>query len=74
MTVSLPTTISIGEGEGIVEVCVTLSAMEDTERNFDIALATKDDTGIEQGIININFRTNIFCSNKCFRLHVSFFC
>ena len=46
MTVSLPTVISIGEGEGMVEVCTSLSATEDTERNFDITLATKDDTGI----------------------------
>ncbi len=43
--VSIPTMLSVGEGDGIVQVCATLSTVEDTERNFTITLATSDSTG-----------------------------
>ncbi len=45
VAVSVPAMLSVGEGDGIVQVCATLSAMEDTERNFTITLATSDGTG-----------------------------
>ena len=45
VSVSLPAMVNVGEGEGMVEVCATLSAMEDTERNFMIILTAVDDTG-----------------------------
>ena len=67
MTVSLPNAINIGEGEGMVVVCATLSATEDTERSFTITLATEDDTGdllsmyIEHMMILCDF-----CRKKCF--------
>ena len=37
--------VSVGEGDGIVQVCATLSAVEATERDFTITLATSDGTG-----------------------------
>ena len=40
VTVSVPTMVSVGEGDGTVQVCATLTAIEDTERNFTIMLAT----------------------------------
>ena len=46
VTVSLPAMLRVNEGDGMVRVCVALSAMEDTERNFTIAIATNDGTGI----------------------------
>ena len=45
MTVSIPDTESVGEEDGMVQVCATLSAVEDTERTFTITLATSDGTG-----------------------------
>ncbi len=45
MTVSVPAMLSVGEGDGMVQVCGTLSAIEDTERNFTITLATSNGTG-----------------------------
>ena len=45
MTVSIPDMVSVGEEDGMVQVCATLSAVEDTERNFTITLATSDGTG-----------------------------
>ena len=35
----------VSEGDGIVKVCVTLMALQDTERNFNVTLITSDDTG-----------------------------
>ncbi len=46
MIVSVPAMLRVGEGDGMVRVCATLSAVEDTERNFTVALATTDGTGI----------------------------
>ena len=43
--VSIPDVVSVGEEDGMVQVCATLSAVNDTERNFAITLATSDDTG-----------------------------
>ena len=37
--------VSVGEGDGMVQVCATLSAVEDTETNSTITLATKDRSG-----------------------------
>ena len=48
VTVSVPATITIHEGDGIVQVCATLCAVENTERDFTITLATSDGTGTEK--------------------------
>ena len=45
MSVSLPAMARISEAIGMVEVCTTLSAMEDTERPFDVMVATDNGTG-----------------------------
>ncbi len=45
MVVFVPTLLSVGEGDGMVQACATLSTVEDTERNFTITLATSDGTG-----------------------------
>ena len=45
MSISLPIIVSVVEGERMVEVCATLSAMEGTERDLTIVFATGDDTG-----------------------------
>ncbi len=45
MTVSGLAMLSVGEGDGMVQVCVILSAVEDTERNVNISLSTSDGTG-----------------------------
>ena len=37
--------INITEGSGTVQVCVTISATDYTERSFGITLATSDGTG-----------------------------
>lgn len=37
--------ISLNEGDGIIQVCVMLSTVEISERDFIIALATNDGTG-----------------------------
>ncbi len=56
MTVSLPTTLSVGEGDGIVEVCATLSAIEDIEIDFNITLLASDETGmLKQGSLSYTY-------------------
>ena len=47
MAVSVPAMMSVAEGDGAVEVCVTLQsgATDDTERDFTVTLTTADDTG-----------------------------
>ena len=45
MAVSVPTMLSVGEGNGTVQVCILLSAMEDTERDFLVMLAASNGTG-----------------------------
>jgi hypothetical protein len=47
VTVSVPAMMSVGEGDGMVEVCVILSAINGTERNVTITLATGEDTGMQ---------------------------
>ncbi len=47
VSVSLPSTMSVDEGDGRVEVCTTLSgAAVATERDFMITLATSDGTAL----------------------------
>ena len=43
--VSVPAMSSVSEGDGAVQVCATLSVMEDTERDFVISVSTNDGTG-----------------------------
>ena len=38
-------TASVDEGEGMVEVCATLSTMVNTQRPFDVTLTTAGSTG-----------------------------
>ena len=47
ITVFIPAVVSVGEEDGMVQVCATLSALNDTERDFTITLAATggDDTG-----------------------------
>ncbi len=47
VTLNMIPLLSVGEGDGMVQVCATLSAIEDTERNITITLYTSDGTGIE---------------------------
>ena len=44
----MPATLSVKEGAGMVEVCVSLSVirMEETEREFTVTLDTESVTGI----------------------------
>lgn len=44
MTVSIPAAMSVNEGDGIVQVCITMLGI--TERDFMISLSTSDGTGI----------------------------
>jgi hypothetical protein len=37
--------MSVGEEGGMVQVCATLSAVNDTERNFTITLTTDNGSG-----------------------------
>lgn len=57
VTLSVPATVIVYERDEIVEVCATLSAVEETGRNFNFALATSDGTGQSAGenyiVINI---------------------
>ncbi len=47
VSVSLPSALSVGEGDGRVEVCATLSgAAVATERDFMITLATSNGTAL----------------------------
>ena len=69
MTITVPAMLRIGEGDGQVEVCVTLSAAEDTKRSLIVTLRTNDDTGITTInkycsfiiILNINL---LICSHE----------
>ena len=47
VTVSIPEEMSVGEEDLVmaVQVCATLSAVDDTERDFIITLATSDGMG-----------------------------
>ena len=50
VTVFVPAMVLSGEGDGTVRVCATLSALEDTQRDFNITLTTRDGTGIAQSL------------------------
>jgi tellurite resistance protein len=45
VTVSLDGDMSVSEDAATVQVCATLSAIEPTERDFNITVATSDGTG-----------------------------
>ena len=45
MAVSIPVMVSVGEGDGMVTVCATLSAVENTERSIMILIYTANETG-----------------------------
>jgi hypothetical protein len=44
--VSVPAMMSVSEGYGMVQICATLSAMNNTEGHFTITLATGDGSGM----------------------------
>lgn len=46
VTVSAPVVTHIDEGDGLVQICITLSVIESIERNFTVALATTFGTGM----------------------------
>ena len=59
VSVSVPAMVSVGEGDGMVQVCATLSAVEDTERNLTITVSTSDGTGeneiTQKDLMNTDF-------------------
>ena len=69
----VPAVVSVDEGDGMVQVCAELNAMEATQREFSVTLVTSDDSGM-----NIYDQQNIFypslniCSSKWNRLHCHF--
>ena len=48
VTVMVPAMVSVDEGgiRGVVQVCAELSAMEATQREFSVTLASSDGSGI----------------------------
>ena len=46
--------VSVGEGDGLVQVCATLSAVEATDIQITITLTISDGTGIYSNISNLN--------------------
>ncbi len=49
VTVFVPSMLIVNEEDGMVQVCATLSAVQITERNFTITLATSNGTGRWRG-------------------------
>ena len=45
MTLNIPSMIETREGNGVLEVCVTLIVKEPTQRDFNMSLMTSNDTG-----------------------------
>ena len=45
-TVSVPAVLSVAEGEGTVQVCVTLTTASNLAVDITVTLATSDGTGI----------------------------
>ena len=43
--VYIPTSIEVSEDEETVQLCVTLSTREPTERDFNVILVTSNNTG-----------------------------
>ncbi len=50
--VSVPAMLTVGEEDEMVQVCVTLSVVEDTERDLNMTLTTSDGIGIDNQIIH----------------------
>lgn len=46
LTVSIPAMTSVGEGDGMVQVCITLETFAPIARDFTVTLTASDDTGI----------------------------
>ena len=57
VTVMVPAMVSVDEGDGMVQVCAELNAMEATQREFSVTLTTSDDSGMK-----IYGQQNIFLS------------
>ena len=47
VTVSIPASMRVSEGEGMVQVCATLSAIESIQTNFLVSLSSTDNTGTD---------------------------
>ena len=45
VTVFIPDTLSVNEDGGALQVCTTLSAIETTEKDLNVSLATTTGTG-----------------------------
>ena len=45
VNVSIPAMLNINEEDRIIQVCITLSAVESIERDFIVTLVTSDGTG-----------------------------
>ena len=45
-TVSVPAVLSVAEGEGTVQVCVTLTIASNLAEDITVTLSTSDDTGM----------------------------
>ena len=58
MSVSVPESISIMEGDGVLEVCATLIATEPISSDLIITLDTNDGTGT-CGMIESYIRENV---------------
>ena len=43
--VSVPGMVTVGEGDEQVQVCATLSSIENTDRDFSFSFSTTDNTG-----------------------------
>lgn len=45
--VSVPAMVSVGERDGMVRVCATLTIYQPVKRAFNVTLETRSDTGTE---------------------------
>ena len=45
VTVSLPTMVSVSEDDEAVSVCASLTAVENTQRDFTVTVTTSDGSG-----------------------------
>ena len=55
MSVSLPSSLGIGEEDGMLQLCATISAIGITERDFDVILSANDNTGITTSLMRVPF-------------------
>ena len=69
----VPAMVSVDEGDGMVQVCAELSAVEATQREFSVTLATSDGSGI-LNMTNCNVCSSSLniCSYCWNRLHSYF--